>query len=128
MPMWVLLVKSTARRPTRSRTGAICRICRVGNPVAPHRLWLPSRIDTSTSSMVATGSAFRPYQDEDGILVGGLGVVDEELDHFAAHIGMHGVEQLHRLEQADDRIRLDAAADLDVRIRSGLGSAVEGAR
>src|SRR5215467_12839688 len=81
MPMWVLLVKSTARRPTRSSTGAICRICRVGNLVAPHRLWLPSRIDTSTSSTVATMDTLRPHHDEDGILVGGLRVVDEELDH-----------------------------------------------
>src|SRR5215470_10634762 len=100
MPIWVLLVKSTARSPTRSSTGAICRICRVGNLVAPHRLWLPSRIDTSTSSTLATMSNLRAYEDEDGVLVGGLRVVDEELDHLAAHIGMHGVEQLHRLDKA----------------------------
>ena len=68
------------------------------------------------------------HQDEDGILVGGLSVVDEELDHDAPHIGMHGIEQLHRLEKADDRVLLHAATDLDVGIRSGLGGAVEGAR
>src|SRR6185369_11893748 len=67
------------------------------------------------------------HQDEDSILVGGLRVVDEELDNFAAHIGMYGGEELHRLEKADDRVLLHAASDLDVGIRSGLGGAVEGA-
>ena len=47
----VLDVKSSAWNPTRSITGAICRICAVFRPVAPHKLWLPSRMDTSTSLM-----------------------------------------------------------------------------
>ena len=57
-PMWVLEVKSIARKPTRSMTGAICRMCAVVRPVAPHRLWLPSRSETSTSWM----SAMTPRQ------------------------------------------------------------------
>src|SRR5215813_11119297 len=47
--MWVLEVKSRARKPARSMTGAICNIWPVVSPVAPHRLWLPSRNETSRS-------------------------------------------------------------------------------
>src|SRR5215831_18372571 len=50
-PMWVLEVKSSARKPARSMTGAICSIWPVVSPVAPHRLWLPSRNETSRSSI-----------------------------------------------------------------------------
>src|SRR5215470_1936847 len=50
-PMWVLEVKSRARKPARSMTGAICSIWPVVSPVAPHRLWLPSRNETSRSSI-----------------------------------------------------------------------------
>ena len=46
-PMAVLDMKSSARNPTRFSTGAICRMCSVRSPVAPHRLWLPSRSETS---------------------------------------------------------------------------------
>src|SRR5208282_4203746 len=53
-PMCVLEVKSRARNPTRSMTGAICRMCAVVRPVALHRLWLPSRSETSTSWTSAT--------------------------------------------------------------------------
>src|SRR5262245_7127431 len=49
--MWVLEVKSRARKPARSMTGAICSIWPVVSPVAPHRLWLPSRNETSRSSI-----------------------------------------------------------------------------
>src|SRR6185437_10138134 len=47
--MAVLDMKSSARNPTRLSTGAICRMWSVRSPVAPHRLWLPSRSETSTS-------------------------------------------------------------------------------
>ena len=41
--MCVLAVKSSARKPTRSIIGAIASTSGVVSPVAPHRLWLPSR-------------------------------------------------------------------------------------
>src|SRR6478736_1871671 len=47
--MAVLDIKSSARNPTRLSTGAICTMWSVRSPVAPHRLWLPSRSETSTS-------------------------------------------------------------------------------
>src|SRR5215831_3918681 len=53
--MWVLEVKSRARKPARSMTGAICTIWPVVSPVAPHRLWLPSRNETSRSSISLMG-------------------------------------------------------------------------
>src|SRR5215831_13346451 len=53
MFMWVLEVKSSARNPTRSMTGATCSIWPVVSPVAPHRLWFPSRKETSSSWMSA---------------------------------------------------------------------------
>ena len=53
-PMAVLDMKSSARNPTRLSTGAICRMWSVRSPVAPHRLWLPSRSETSTSWISAT--------------------------------------------------------------------------
>ena len=48
--MWVLEVKSTARKPTRSIVGAIARMSAVVRPVALQRLWLPSRVVVSTMS------------------------------------------------------------------------------
>src|SRR5687768_15994126 len=51
--MWVLEVKSMALNPTRSISGAACIICAVLMPVMLHRLWLPSRMLTSTSLSVA---------------------------------------------------------------------------
>src|SRR6188768_3998824 len=53
--MWVDEVKSMARKPARSSLPAISRIWAVLRPVAPHRLWLPSRIETSTSRTSAIG-------------------------------------------------------------------------
>src|SRR5436190_18302205 len=44
-------MKSRARKPARSMTGAICSIWPVVSPVAPHRLWLPSRNETSRRSI-----------------------------------------------------------------------------
>ena len=55
-PMAVEDTKSSARKPTRSRTEAISRICAVERPVALQLLWLPSRQETSMSSMSAIGS------------------------------------------------------------------------
>src|SRR5215813_918427 len=55
IPMWVLEVKSRARKPARSMTGAICSIWPVVSPVAPHRLWLPSRNETSSRSISLMG-------------------------------------------------------------------------
>ena len=57
MPMWVLEVKSSARNPTRSISGAIGSTWRVRTPVAPQRLWLPSRKETSTSLQLRHGRA-----------------------------------------------------------------------
>jgi hypothetical protein len=48
--MCVLEVKSSARKPTRSITGAIAVTSGVVSPVAPQRLWLPSRVVVSTIS------------------------------------------------------------------------------
>ena len=48
--MCVLEVKSSARKPTRSIVGAIARTSGVVSPVAPQRLWLPSRVVVSTIS------------------------------------------------------------------------------
>ena len=50
--MWVLEVKSHARKPTRSIVGAIARTSGVVRPVAPHSDWLPSRVVVSTISIV----------------------------------------------------------------------------
>ena len=46
--MCVLELKSTAWKPTRSIVGAIETMSSVVNPVALHRLWLPSRVVVST--------------------------------------------------------------------------------
>ena len=48
--MCVLEVKSSAWKPTRSIVGAIARTSGVVRPVAPQRLWLPSRVVVSTMS------------------------------------------------------------------------------
>ncbi len=53
----VLAVKSSARKPTRSIVGAIASTSGVVSPVAPHRLWLPSRVVVST---ISTRSLIRP--------------------------------------------------------------------
>src|SRR5882724_6485995 len=76
--MCVLEVKSIAWNPTRSMVGAISRICAELSPVAPQRLWLPSRMDTSTrrTSVMAVAfcvKAFEPVRvdasgDERGIV------------------------------------------------------------
>src|SRR5437879_8272348 len=47
--MLVLLVKSTARKPACSMAGAAATTSGVVRPVAPQRLWLPSRTVVSTS-------------------------------------------------------------------------------
>ena len=48
--MCVLDVKSSAWNPTCSIVGAIARISLAVSPVAPQRLWLPSRVVVSTTS------------------------------------------------------------------------------
>src|SRR5687767_1969415 len=48
-PMCVEVVKSMALKPTRSMTGAILSVRAVSMPTAPHRHWLPSRSEVSTS-------------------------------------------------------------------------------
>ena len=50
--MWVLEVKSSAWKPTRSIVGAIASTSGVVRPVALQRLWLPSRVVVSTMSIV----------------------------------------------------------------------------
>jgi len=47
--MCVLLVKSIARKPTLSITGAMSAIIAVVSAFALHRLWWPSRTVVSTS-------------------------------------------------------------------------------
>ena len=48
--MWVLEVKSSAWKPTRSMVGAMPRTSGVVRPVALQRLWLPSRVVVSIST------------------------------------------------------------------------------
>src|SRR5947209_1103025 len=44
-------------------------------------------------------------------------VLDEDADDGATALGGDFVEDLHRLDDADDRVRLDLTADLDERLR-----------
>src|SRR6185369_17436935 len=53
--MCVEVVKSMAEKPTRSITGAMVSVMAVSMPVAPQRLWLPSRSEVSTIRISATG-------------------------------------------------------------------------
>ena len=53
--MCVLLVKSIARKPTRSITGAISAIIAVVSASALQRLWCPSRTVVSTSPIMPGG-------------------------------------------------------------------------
>src|SRR3954452_15646818 len=59
--MWVLEVKSRARKPTRSMAGAMSSTSGVVRPVALQRLWLPSLVVVSTistrSSLIALDGA-----------------------------------------------------------------------
>ena len=57
--MCVLEVKSSARNPTRSIVGAIASTSGVVSPVAPQRLWLPSRVVVSTISTRSLTTATR---------------------------------------------------------------------
>ncbi len=58
-------MKSSAWKPTRSIVGAIARMSRAVRPVAPQRLWLPSRVVVSTISIARLtarpGRAAAPY-------------------------------------------------------------------
>src|SRR3954464_4647159 len=47
--MCVEVVKSMALKPTWSMTDAMLRLFAVSMPMAPHRHWLPSRSEVSTS-------------------------------------------------------------------------------
>src|ERR671932_2337658 len=55
----------------------------------------------------------------------GLSVLDVDLFYRAARLGENLVHQLHRLDDADDRLRRDVAADLDERLGFGRRRAVE---
>ena len=55
--MCVEVEKSIAAKPTWSITGAISSIIAVLRPVAPQRLWLPSRTDVSIRSICAKVSS-----------------------------------------------------------------------
>ncbi len=56
-----------------------------------------------------------------------LAVLDDDLGDLAALAGRDLVHHLHRLDDADGLTGLDGVADLDERLRAGLGGAVEGA-
>src|ERR1051325_1737859 len=54
-----------------------------------------------------------------------LTVLHEDFDDLAAHSRLHGVEDFHDFDQADGRLLVDFRADLDERLRAGLGRRVE---
>ena len=41
----------------------------------------------------------------------GLAILDIDLDDFTGRLRLNFVHQLHRLDDADDRVRFDVAAD-----------------
>ena len=103
--MCVLDVKSSAWKPTRSIVGAIARMSRAVRPVAPQRLWLPSRVVVSTMSTTrrhatSTRKSGCPYSTASRVL-------DADLDDRAGDAGGDRVHHLHHLDDADDRVGLD---------------------
>ena len=107
--MCVLLVKSIARKPTRSITGAISAIIAVVSASALQRLWCPSRTVVSTRPIMRADA-------EEHVAVGHRGAVRAaDLGDDAAGAGDDGAHQLHDLEDADLRALLDRTADLDER-------------
>src|SRR4051812_46353153 len=73
--MWVLDVKSRARKPTRSMVGAMSSTSGVVSPVALQRLWLPSLVVVSTistrSSLIALDGAEGVHHEIHRRLTGG---------------------------------------------------------
>ena len=56
-----------------------------------------------------------------------LAVLDEDVPHDAAHLGLDLVHDLHGLDDAEHLFRADLVADVDEGVGIGLGRAVEGA-
>ena len=97
--MCVLEVKSSARKPTRSIVGAIASTSGVVRPVAPQRLWLPSRVVVSTIST----APLMPVDPEQRLAVPDqLRVLGADLDDRPGDPGGHRVHHLHDLDDADD--------------------------
>src|SRR6478736_8442066 len=124
--MWVEVVKSIALKPTRSITGAMVSVLAVSMPSAPHRLWLPSRSEVSTSATSATRLSGRDPRQHLPVL-DHRAVLHQHLDHRAGNLRAHGVHELHHFDDADDAVRLHRRADLHVGLSAGLGRTVEDA-
>src|SRR5580765_7243000 len=107
--MCVLEVKSTAWNPTRSSVGAIARTSGVVKPVALQRLWLPSRVVVSTKSIERLTRSRGLHAEKRCVVFHELGVLVAHLDDRSRYARGNRVHHLHRLDDADGRIRLDAA-------------------
>src|SRR6516162_8986484 len=112
--MWVEVVKSIALKPTRSSSGATVSVLAVSMPRALHRLWLPSRSEVSTSAISATLPPARDAQQRLAVLDRRT-ILDQDLDHGAAHLGTHAVHELHHFDDPDDGVFLHLGSHLDVR-------------
>src|SRR5262245_31151456 len=96
------------------------------------RTAISPRFATRTRVNIGSASDDRRAADgleleEQGAELDRLAVVDVDRSHAAVDIGLELVEQLHRLEHAQDLPGRDDVADLDERRRSGLRRAVEDA-
>src|SRR3954462_8888814 len=96
--MCVEVVKSMALNPTRSITGAMLSVFAVSMPVAPHRHWLPSRSEVSTSCNSAMAThALRIATFE---MAGQIAGVDAAGGKFCIrqHFGVQGEIAGHALQ------------------------------
>ena len=124
--MCVLVVKSSARYPTRSSVGAIDDDVRRGEPGRAPEALVPvagrrvDDLDRRGAHRSSTRKSGWPYSTSSAFS-------RADLDDRAGHPRDDRVHHLHHLDQADDGVRLDGAPTVDVRRRARRLGAVEGA-
>src|SRR6202142_4054515 len=123
-PMCVEVVKSMARKPTRSITSAMASVLAVSMPSAAHRHWLPSRSEVSINWISAmVGVRARPHQDFAELhqrLISRQDLRDHTLD-----TGPYRIHELHDFDDPDDTVLIPRRADLDERRGSRPGRPVK---
>src|SRR6185295_1378309 len=95
-PMCVEVVKSMAEKPTRSITGAMVSVMAVSMPVAPQRLWLPSRSEVSTMRISATwrlpAFALDELTEPVGVDAAGREIITAQHGGLEFEIGAHAID------------------------------------
>src|SRR5450631_4524751 len=117
-PMCVEVVKSMARKPTRSMTSAMPSVLAVSSPKAAHRHWLPSRSEVSINCTSAMGGTVRVLIAE--VRPAGIQSVDEARIHppgLKFRIVQRGTMEAEIALHPADARRSDCAAQ--ARQRSG---------